>query len=162
MIHEIRGGVTSRRSGDDPDVREHLIAALRSHGATVTLQEDGTVVFHGSWLVMGWDVLAPVSRVEVSVERGVPGSCRVQYRLSLFRVRLWCAIFTAIISVLMILAEWPILLVLGAVCGIWAWLYGGNWAVTALRFHTFIEKTIAISAGKRCGSFGATLSEPRP
>jgi len=148
MIHEIRGGVTARRSGDDPDVREHLIAALRSHGATVTLQEDGTVVFHGPWLVPSWNVLAPISQGEINVEPCVSGSCRVQYRLSLFRVRLWCAIFTLIILLFLGLARLPVYFVLCAICVMWVWLYGGNWVLTTARFHGLIEKTLADFVGQ--------------
>ena len=112
MIHEIRREVIAGRLGDDWGLREHLIAALRSHGATVTLHEDGTVVFRGPWLVPGWDVLAPVSRGEVSVEPGIPGSCRVQYRLSLFRVRIACAMFTLVVLLFLGLAKLPVYFVL--------------------------------------------------
>lgn len=143
MIYEIRGEVFARLSSDDPNLKESLIRALGSRGATVSPQERGTVVFRGPWLVPSWNVLAPISQGEINVEPCVSGSCRVQYRLSLFRVRLWCAIFTLIILLFLGLARLPVYFVLCAICVMWVWLYGGNWVLTTARFHGLIEKTLA-------------------
>jgi hypothetical protein len=132
-------------AGDDPErVLDRLEAALVGARARALRRERGAVAFEGGSfrLVSNWNLLAPISFGRLDVERG-PEGIEVRYHITFEEVVAFATLGCVFMAVtLFFLTPGPDMGAVPYVVPVvgWAWLVGGNIAVTLVRFPAFVHR----------------------
>ena len=129
------------------EATETLARRLHARNAKRIDVQDREIRFRGPWLTHNWHLLALVSFGKIAVE-GHHERLRITWRLSLWRLRASCLLFSSVAIIMFpcLLWEHPIqmLVAVPAVLGVvWGWLYGMNWMITSIRFRNFVQKALS-------------------
>ena len=146
-------------------VLPELTAAVEARNGYITATLELGFEF-GSRLYQPFSMspLGPVSWGDIEL-RKLDGEHEITYRLSLFRVRVGCLLFTVAAPVFVYLLgklggdappPWALLPIYIAL--IWGWGYGMGRLVTAIRFRSFVGRVIQTALDAECAT--AQRAEP--
>lgn len=144
-MYDIKGEADSRGL-EVGHVRDTVVTLLRARSAKHILVSDHEIQFRGPWLTDSWNMLAVISVGHVTVE-GKDERVHVSWKLSLSRLRVSCVVFS-LASLLLLCSAWwqcgTLLLVLVpfVLLLLWGWLYGMNWVLTSVRFHSLMQQAL--------------------